>query len=97
MALEDKDCVCLWSKGQACVLPIKKDSGSLSSGFLSSNAGVTWRSFCHLDLFMSSCGSKKSNQAKTPTVSLATAITMSPKVLCSDPGDLCLVPASMEP
>ena len=44
----------LWGKGRARVLPIIKDSGSLSSGFISYNA-TRYKCKCHLVLFLMTC------------------------------------------
>lgn len=56
-ALEYKDSVSPWSKGQTCLLPVNKDSSHLTSGFLSYKTTYYMCSY-HLFLFASLGGIK---------------------------------------
>lgn len=51
VALDNRDGVSLQSKGQARLLPILTDLGTLSSGFLSYGR-THWVSKCHLVIFI---------------------------------------------
>lgn len=86
--MADRDNVSSQSKGKARLLPIIKDSGSRSSGFLSNkqfnvDPGVTWSSSCP------SVGTKARETSKKNKD--ATAIAVGAKLFTlSDPVVLCL-------
>ena len=90
MVLEDKDHVFFPpSKGQACLLPIVKDSGTLHSGFISFNYTHSMYRY-HLSLSVALCKTGR----KTLILQIFIAInTMS---FVSKPGDQRLLPASQK-
>lgn len=91
IALEDRGSVSIPRKGQMCLLPIIKTSGSSSPGFLS--PFICWY---HLALCINLTGSGVGlgNQCKCST--LAPACALSKRSFVSDAELLCILPASMK-
>ena len=90
MVLEDKDHVFFPpSKGQACLLPIVKDSGTLHSGFISFNYTHSIYRY-HLSLSVALC------KTGTKTLILQLCIALNTMSFVSKPGDQRLLPASQK-
>ena len=86
-ALEDRDCVSVWSKGQACLLTIKRCSGSPKFGVPVCKCGCYFLSpwTFYIILWKRNKQTNKKNpkpkKQKPPLSLLAIANTMSPQVL----------------
>ena len=91
MVLKDKDHVFFPpSKGQACLLPIGKDSGTLNSGFISCNSTHSVYRY-HLSLSVALC--KIGTKTLILQLFIALINTMS---FVSKPGNQHLLPASQK-